>query len=457
VAALTAALVPTITLSGGVTDKAVGISLSTDKLTATQTNDGWSYGFVRATAPATGKVQFELNVGALATDGLQQFSIAVEPGTVDLSQNATWPAVVSSGVSLDMYASGWEIHKDGAFVTSGADNIALGDTLTCAFDPVGQTVSFYFTHSGTTVQLGSTQSWTSASGNYFGAIGLRGQPQVGTVKFASGQVRALDSGYSYYDAGTGGGSSAITATASSTLNTFLSASAAKALVHGLGSGTLNAFSSTIAGAVRVKGAASPAPSAFTSSSAAKVRVKASSSVSPNAFISAAAAKALIEGLGSGTPNVFGTTSVAKVRIKAAASLTPGLFTTHATIGASAIRAAASMPLSTFVSASAAKALVEGVGSGTLNGFTAAGSAKTKVRAAGSPGLDAFTGAAHASVRIKASATVNYGTFTLTATLIRVSEYPAGPVNPARVAKIGNAMRIGRTAAGGRVGTVARRG
>jgi hypothetical protein len=226
-------------------------------------------------------------------------------------------------------------------------------------------------------------------------------------------------------------SGGITGSVSATLGSFLSAAAAKALIHGLGSGTLNNFSSTSVATARIKATASVAPSNFAASSVAKVRVKAAASVtlanfttaatgkafvraasaaSLNPFTSASADRILVKGAGAGILSAFSSAAAAQVKVKAAAAPAPSSFATLATaktlikataapalsaftaaaIGAARVKVAGSPSLGSFLSTAAAKALIEGVGSGSLNGFAAASATKVRIKAVASPTLGLFT-------------------------------------------------------------------
>jgi hypothetical protein len=223
--------------------------------------------------------------------------------------------------------------------------------------------------------------------------------------------------------------SPITATASATLDSFLSAAAAKALVEGVGSGTLNAFGSTSSAQVKVKTTASPTLSSFTANAAAAVKVKAAAAPVLSAFTSAAAAKALIEGIGSGTLNAFAAASAAQVKVKAAASPALSTFTTNAT-AAVKVKAAAVPVLSAFTSAAAAKALIEGIGSGTLNPFSSSGNAKVIVKTNGQVTFDAFASVSAVKVRVRLSGDADLDPFVSDAAMrAPVEGFGAGILSP----------------------------
>lgn len=272
--------------------------------------------------------------------------------------------------------------------------------------------------------------------------------------------------------------------ASPSLDTFLSAAAAKAVVEGTGGGTLNAFTSSATGTISnpsTHATASPALGTFTSSAAAKVRVKAAAAPALNAFISAAAAKALVEGLGSGTLNAFSSTSVAKARVKATAAPALGPFTATAaarvpveangaialgnfTAGASArvlTRLDGSPSMGPFISQAAATALVEGIGAGELNPFGLAGVLSLPIHADAQVELEPFGIDASASVRLRAAVGVELDAFSVAARIgsalapVELSGSPtlglftSGALSPCPVSRWTTARRDSRAIVGRR--------
>jgi hypothetical protein len=144
------------------------------------------------------------------------------------------------------------------------------------------------------------------------------------------------------------------AAAAPQLASFLSSSASRALIEGVGSGVLNSFSSTSAAKIRAKISGSPSLSAFTGSgeievvplpvtsadaalafnpftagATATLRAKASAAPVMSAFLSSSASRALIEGLGSGELNAFGLTSAVEIQAKASAAIELDAFTSDA--------------------------------------------------------------------------------------------------------------------------------
>ncbi|HEY8593305.1 MAG TPA: hypothetical protein VIL42_10650 [Sphingomicrobium sp.] len=242
----------------------------------------------------------------------------------------------------------------------------------------------------------------------------------------------------------------ITATASPSLSTFLSTSAAKALVEGVGAGTINSFGSSGLGKARVKAAASVAPRPFTASAAGVVRVKGAGSVSLSPFISAAAARAVIEGVGSGTLNTFGLSAAGRARVKATAAPALGALDGAAT-ASSPVRGTANIAVSSFLSASAAAVLVEGAGSGALNAFASAAAVRIRISAAAAASLQAFTTTGTADVvqsGISASASPVLAPFASAAAMRALVEgVGGGALNPfaaaasARVRAGANAVAI----------------
>jgi hypothetical protein len=150
---------------------------------------------VRADQLRTGKRQFQTTLGT-APYGIW---IGVDDGTTNFNSGFVRPGKDNSaGISLTADSFGWVIWVGGVSVQSGGSGssvILASDILTCTFDTVGGTVSFYLTRSGTTTQFGTAQA-VSLSLWYANAGFENGTSQ--TALFASGQARTLDSGYSYY-------------------------------------------------------------------------------------------------------------------------------------------------------------------------------------------------------------------------------------------------------------------
>lgn len=357
------------------------------------------------------------NAANTTTIAFGQNSPSIDPGN----------AIFALGYKLDDASAAWgglAGQTAGLTWTSGLDHrTTQGNDQSCTIDyAVNNTGSAYTAGTGAT-KSGTTTSVTS-NGVYLEIPAAR----------------------------------ALTGTPS--LDAFLSAAAAKAVVEGIGSGTLNPFASTATAEVLVEAAASPALdafttsatatvsssgvtaqgspviAAFTASAAGKVIVEAVAAPSFAAFTSAAAAKALVEGLGSGVLNAFGASATAKVAIEASVASALGSFTAtaaarvaveaqaapamgHFTLAAQAAlksRLNGAPALSPFISDAAARALIEGAGSGELNPFGLDGALALPIHAAAAPALESFAAGGQVTVRVGAQGGAALAAFTATGTI-----------------------------------------
>lgn len=180
----------------------------TPPLTAIANANTGSNNNVRVTFGVTGKRQFEVTVTSGTTQG---FAIWVDDGSTVLG-NAVYPQIGSAtnpkGARFQFTMGGSvasaSIQGNGAAAQTSVANgvIAVGDVISVEFDTVAQTVSFYRTRSGVTVQIGATltgQTWIT--GNVFAGVmiantGLQLDANFGGAAFA----RALSTGYSSYNA-----------------------------------------------------------------------------------------------------------------------------------------------------------------------------------------------------------------------------------------------------------------
>lgn len=145
----------TVLTSAAGTSKNSNITVSgTPALSAAIADSTGAPNMVRATQSASGKKQFEITMTAINTTN--SILIGIDDGTTSLGPTtSTVPGKANNaGIVLEYATYGWQIDKGAAGVQSSlsATTFAVGSVLTCEFDTVAGTVSFY--HNG--VQVGTT-------------------------------------------------------------------------------------------------------------------------------------------------------------------------------------------------------------------------------------------------------------------------------------------------------------
>jgi hypothetical protein len=179
------------------TSKHANITLSNSNLTEVGSAADGATQMVRADTAKTGKRQFEVTVDVA---GVAKQVVGVDQGDTDLSADLAVPGTsVAHGVVLTIPGSGgYQIHKNGVNTqgnTGGAP--AVGDVITVEYDSTAGSVSFYLTHSGSTSQLGATETGVSLS-SWYAIVGGEYNTQRTANFGGSAFTHALSSGYSAY-------------------------------------------------------------------------------------------------------------------------------------------------------------------------------------------------------------------------------------------------------------------
>lgn len=139
------------------------------------------------------KAQFEITITSGAATGTTVAGI--EDGTTNFNTTHGMPGLdstagVGSGIAVAFYSSGSTIsifdNAGGTRIdlTTAAGSVADNDTFTIVYDKVNNTLEVWRTRSGTTVQIGATQSVPALSAQW-AYCGTRSSTSAGTMNFGS--------------------------------------------------------------------------------------------------------------------------------------------------------------------------------------------------------------------------------------------------------------------------------
>ncbi len=165
--------------------------------TASMTNIGLNAeSLVRATQ-AAGPTLFvyEVLINALDTASTPAY-IFIEDGTKTFGPSVFGIPSVGVGLEINKGTGTTYIINNGGFAAGGTlDN---GDIVSVVVNKTTKAVSFYRTRSGTTTQIGATQTASGTFTNWYAALGFKFEGSL-TANFGqTAFARALDSGYAAY-------------------------------------------------------------------------------------------------------------------------------------------------------------------------------------------------------------------------------------------------------------------
>jgi hypothetical protein len=135
---------------------------------------------------AFNKAQFEVT---LVSGSSFDFGVGIDSGTDDFSGTVTPGYNTNNGIEVEFTSGGievnWNSRANQVLLVSAAGTVAVGDIFTIVYDKVNNTLEVWRTRSGTTTQMGATQSGLPALTGQFAFGASHNQTETCTINFGA--------------------------------------------------------------------------------------------------------------------------------------------------------------------------------------------------------------------------------------------------------------------------------
>jgi hypothetical protein len=137
---------------------------------------------------ASNKAQFEVTFVS-GTASTCDFGVGIDNGTDNLNTGGVYPGYsTNNGIEVEFLNAGqisvnWNSRANQVILINTAGTIAVGDIFTLVYDKVNNTLEVWRTRSGTTTQMGTTQSGLPALTGQFAFGGTHNQTDTCTFNF----------------------------------------------------------------------------------------------------------------------------------------------------------------------------------------------------------------------------------------------------------------------------------
>jgi hypothetical protein len=137
---------------------------------------------------ASNKAQFEVTFVS-GTASTCDFGVGIDNGTDNLNTGGVYPGYsTNNGIEVEFLNAGqisvnWNSRANQVILINTAGTIAVGDIFTIVYDKVNNTLEVWRTRSGTTTQMGTTQSGLPALTSQFAFGGTHNQTDTCTFNF----------------------------------------------------------------------------------------------------------------------------------------------------------------------------------------------------------------------------------------------------------------------------------